>query len=591
MTSRISKDSLIKAYDTGYRSFNWMSRLAKKHIDLVSDVNLEALLEGKDAKKKVQAVEPLKIYRALMANGPSESLEVLQLLSDEQVTRIMDYDSWNEGALAPKKAFQWLALYADISKKELYTRFKSLEEEYQLALLSPFIRVFDPEEYENMSDAEQDALFSFPGNAAYYKVLTEDPVVEKFIHDLLDATMEENMEYALSLVAHASYLPPNENEQAITQFRNARNEEDGFIPYEEAVTAFYPLKNFKEMASKWNAVNVSSTKEGLVQNSAVSQHFMMLVLEEGTKSVWDSKQAKEISDSFIYLANQLASVVGVEPGELEDLKRVLEQAYAVCGFSLQLLSKDDPEFAAKILAAEYPKAIFRFGVSQIHSLRLDVLDELERMGVENLSQLKANVVAGKFGLCLDWLDKELIEKYGVLFVEILKGLFNRFTLAPKALNFSSIQEAERIEFVALDSVELFEGLKLEVASLTQLAKLAKAANAEVNGNIEKVLTKAIASVLSGGKFINFMVSDKHVDALVSATREDLEESLNNLIASIPDIIGSEEVGLKFSRNNLGKTDLSNKVSSYLMTYAMNLMAALESSKGDASALRQYIENL
>ena len=71
MTSRFSKESLVKAYDNGFRSFNWMSRLAKKHVELSNDVNLEALVSDKKAKEKVQEIEPIKMYRALMAAGPA----------------------------------------------------------------------------------------------------------------------------------------------------------------------------------------------------------------------------------------------------------------------------------------------------------------------------------------------------------------------------------------------------------------------------------------------------------------------------------------------------------------------------------------
>ena len=161
MTSRFSQDSLIKAYDKGYRSFNWISRLAKKHVDLVGDIDLNKIILDKKAKDKVQAIEPIKFYRALMANGASDSLEVLQLASNEQVTRILDYDVWNEGRIVPRKAFNGYLYFSEISKKELFSRFKSLEEEYQLALLSPFIRVFEEEEYENLSDVEQDSLYAF----------------------------------------------------------------------------------------------------------------------------------------------------------------------------------------------------------------------------------------------------------------------------------------------------------------------------------------------------------------------------------------------------------------------------------------------
>ena len=47
-------------------------------------------------------------------------------------------------------------------------------------------------------------------------------MIENAIDELLSAIMQENMEYALSLVGHAAYVPPHENESILVQFRNSK---------------------------------------------------------------------------------------------------------------------------------------------------------------------------------------------------------------------------------------------------------------------------------------------------------------------------------------------------------------------------------
>ena len=430
MTMRISKESLIRAHDSGYRSFKWMSRLAKKHLELATDVCLKELTGLKNAKERVQQVEPITVYRALMAEGASDSLEVLELLSSEQVTRILDYDAWSEGRLIPQRAFQWLALYADISKKALYERFKDLEEEYQLSLLSPFVRIFEPDEYEELSEEKQDQLHSFPGQAIYYEITTENHEIEKFIVDLLDATMTENMEYALSLVAHAAYLPPNESELAITQFRNARNEEDGFIPYDEARSVFYEIDHVK-MKEKWNAL-LPSSEDGLkvIGMKSNPEQFFLRTLAAGNEEVWSDEEKNNVSRSYLHLSNQLASVVGIEPGDLFELKKILEQTYCLTGFALESLSSGDPKIAAKILISEYPKTLFRYSVSVVGQLRKEVVSLWTAQEIPEISKFRGFFEAGKYGLCIDWLDNNILDKQGAYFTEVFKGLFNRFVLVP-----------------------------------------------------------------------------------------------------------------------------------------------------------------
>ena len=579
MTSRFSQESLIKAYDKGYRSFNWISRLAKKHVDLVGDVDLNKIILDKKAKEVVQAIEPMKFYRALMANGASDSLEVLQLASDEQVTRILDYDTWHEGRLVPRKAFQWLSLYAEIGKKELYGRFKALEEEYQLALLSPFIRVYEEEEYENLSDVEQDALYSFPNNSIYYKILTDDSVVEKFIHDLLTATMEENMEYALSLVAHASYLPPNESEQSISQFRNARNEEDGFVPYEEAVTAFYPIDD-KKLEAKWNALAVSAS-EGLTvtANGSISgEPFLAKVLQFGSEELWTARQSKELNDSFMYLANQLASSLGVEPGDLEELKKLLEQVYSLTGFALQTLSNDDYKLAASILREEYPKTLFRFSVTRAHHLRRDVISFLRNAKIEGVETLDEYYTSSKYGMCLDWIDKNLISKIGLHEAEVLKGLFNRFVLCPRDTGLSSDDSADRFEFSSLENTESYEFLETEIASICSLIQLSLMTNDGTFANIESTLIRSMASVFAGGKFINRMFSAEAADKVLATTAEDRKSKLDELFVSMPSLLSQINVSVEFKSMNVDNDKVASAVIGKLSSLALGLETSIANAE-------------
>ena len=79
----------------------------------------------------------------------------------EQFTRILDYDVWLVENFQQKSIPVVISIW-QCQEAEL-SRFINLEEEYP-ALLGPFIKVFEPDEYENLSDVEQDKLSSFPGS-------------------------------------------------------------------------------------------------------------------------------------------------------------------------------------------------------------------------------------------------------------------------------------------------------------------------------------------------------------------------------------------------------------------------------------------
>ena len=250
MASRLSEDSLKAVYDTGHQN---LAIQMSPSLDLLTgpSVDLEALLVAEDPTAAVQAVAPQALYQALVNKGPEDALEVLLHLSEEQLVRIFDYDCWNDGRLAPLKAFRWLTLFKEHGPEELAKRFRELDEEYQLALIGPFVKMYDEDEYEKLSQPEQDSLNRMPCGTLFYRVTSDDPRIEEFITGLFEAIMTGDINYAYAVLTHASFLPPNEQEELIARFRKARLEEDGFVAFEDSLAAFNRL-DLDELKRRWS---------------------------------------------------------------------------------------------------------------------------------------------------------------------------------------------------------------------------------------------------------------------------------------------------------------------------------------------------
>ena len=79
MASRLSEESLKAAYASGHQA---LAIRHDKSLDALREpgVDLEALLLDEDPEAAVQAVPPQPLYRALLARGLEDSLEVLQLV-------------------------------------------------------------------------------------------------------------------------------------------------------------------------------------------------------------------------------------------------------------------------------------------------------------------------------------------------------------------------------------------------------------------------------------------------------------------------------------------------------------------------------
>jgi hypothetical protein len=215
----LSEEAVIQSLDTGWQSLVWKSNFPLKSAPLVPSVDFKALLDAKDPVAAAESVPRRDMYLALVSQGPEDALEVLPLLSQEQFVSIIDNEAWQDGRLSVYQAIRWLDLYRNISSEQLYRRFRELDEEYQVALLNPFIEMVDEETFEKLGQEDQDKFTAMPCNTLWWRVKDGDEKVQEFVQSLLQASISEDPAYIYSLLGMAAMLPPNEQEALIKQFR------------------------------------------------------------------------------------------------------------------------------------------------------------------------------------------------------------------------------------------------------------------------------------------------------------------------------------------------------------------------------------
>lgn len=428
MSDRLSEEALIRSLDSGWRSLVWRDPFSSKNGQLNSAVNLDAILHGKDPEGMAQAVPRRDMYLAIVAAGPEEALEVLPLLSDEQFVSIIDNEAWRDGHLAVHQAIRWLDLYKHLGAEQLYKRFRQLDEEYQVALLNPFIEMVDEEAFEKLPQEEQDRFTALPCNTLWWKVKGGDDKVQEFVTSLVGASMSEDPAYVYSLLGMAAMLPPNEQEALLKQFRDARLEEDGFVSAEESLELFGPFLAGKDLLDKWSAIHRPTAKT-LAKKDDKKVLFLDSVLRLAASSgMADSVAVENVQKGFAYLANAVSAACQVEPDDVAGLASLLQQVKCMSSFGLEALSKGDESKAVEILFTEYPKVVFRFALSLFDAIRLEAISGLQAIDDKLAKKIELYWRAGKFGAALWMIDKNLAGKMEPESVEILKGLFNRFPM-------------------------------------------------------------------------------------------------------------------------------------------------------------------
>jgi hypothetical protein len=428
MSDRLSEEALIRSLDSGWRSLVWRDPFSSKNSQLTTTVDLNAILHGKDPEALAHAVPRRDMYLAIVAAGAEEALDVLPLLSDEQFVSIIDNEAWRDGHLAVHQAIRWLDLYKHLGPEQLYKRFRQLDEEYQVALLNPYIEMVDEEAFEKLPQEEQDRFTALPCNTLWWKVKGGDEKVQEFVSSLIGASISEDAAYVYSLLGMSAMLPPNEQEALLKQFRDARLEEDGFVSTEESLELFAPFAASKALLDKWSGIHrpVSTT---LTKKDDKKVLFLDSVLRLASSSgMADSVAVENVQKGFAYLANAVSAACQVESDDVAGLTSLLQQVKCMSSFGLEVLSKGDESKAIEVLFTEYPKVVFKFALSLFDAIRLEAISGLQARDDKLAKKVELYWRAGKFGAALWMLDKNLAGKMEPESVEILKGLFNRFPM-------------------------------------------------------------------------------------------------------------------------------------------------------------------
>lgn len=462
--ARLTEDSVKMSWDSGHRSLQW--NVDKTVTSMIPSVDFKALLDAKDPAAAVQAVDRRVMYLALTNASQEEALEIMPFLSKEQFVAIIDYEGWHENRFSIHNVIRWLDVYKHLGLDQMFQRYHELDEEYQIGLLSPYIELLDEEEYEKLGHDQQDQFRPLPCNTLWYRVKGNDEKVEEFVAALIQGGLGVDVSYTYSLLSHAAYVPPNEQEDLMTQFRNARLEEDGFALYEESRALFAPFDGQRYYEQFKHADHHSETVvQGLMHHQWTGYGlFLDAVMGKlvGAPNI-DFEAQENLKISFIQLANMLAAACHIQPDDISSLTKILDQSRHIVSLGLEVLSAGNVERGQEILMQERPKTVFQFGLSIINTLRDDALESMRQHDWPSFDKIKAYYDELKFGSLLWTIDTALLATAGFETTEMLKGLFNRFPMLAEETK--EQDGANRIQFRPVGSIADVQKLNDSVAKL------------------------------------------------------------------------------------------------------------------------------
>jgi len=356
----------------------------KYNIQDIDDRPQLMALDPKDAMERIlQDPQPLPLvhsfpeqdlYFLIHDIGPEDTLPLLSLASDRQWEHIVDLEAWQKDQIDVKSVARWLGLLLDADPDRFIRWFLEQKLEFIEFYLYRNIEVRIREHDQDLSELSSD-FFSLDDS---YFIRIVEPVKDeadqisddqrkKFLTKFIKHLADFDHRTYQHVMLEATHVLPAESEEKCYHWRNVRLAEKGFLPFDEAVGIYQPIK----------PQNIGQYKIDRLPNSddssavfSISQYPMRLLKEDNhftraLATLAGSPALPGIQAEFASLCNRIIVADHKTVRDRQELRQIVKKACGFISLGLERLAKDqadmNPRQAAELFI-KYPLAqIFRVG--------------------------------------------------------------------------------------------------------------------------------------------------------------------------------------------------------------------------------------
>ena len=341
-------------------------------------------LDPKDAMERIlQDPQPLPLvhsfpeqdlYFLIHDIGPADTLPLLSLASDRQWEHIVDLEAWQKDQIDVKSVARWLGLLLDADPDRFIRWFLEQKLEFIEFYLYKNIEVRVREHDQDLSELGSD-FFSLDDS---YFIRIVEPVKDegdeisddqrkKFLTKLIKHLADFAHRTYQHVMLEATHVLPAESEEKCYHWRNVRLAEKGFLPFDEAVGIYQPIKPQNIGQYKIDRLADSDDSSAVF---SISQYPMRLLKEDNhftraLATLTGSPALPGIQAEFASLCNRIIVADHKTVRDRQELRHIVKKACGFISLGLERLAKDqagmNPRQAAELFI-KYPLTqIFRVG--------------------------------------------------------------------------------------------------------------------------------------------------------------------------------------------------------------------------------------
>ncbi len=351
-------------------------------MGLSAERALDRILDDPQPGALVHSFPEQDFYLLVNEIGPEDSLPLLALATNKQWDHLVDLGVWQKDRIELNSVTRWMNLLLEADPRRFLKWF--LEEQlnfiefYLFKNLEVRIREHDQDtadfgdEYFTLDDVYYLKFIDIPTETESEKLTDENR--RSFLTKFAQSLAAYDHDVFQSVLLEATHVIPNETEEDCFHWRSVRLAEKGFLPFDEAIGIYQPIKpqDLEKTKPKFiprSADEISSLPVPIspLRELKEDNHFTRALQKIAPANVLQQLQAE-----FANLCNQIGVADHQSIAEREILRGIVKKAggYISIGLEQMLKAKEvDPALAAALITRYPLQDVFRVGFGSALKLK------------------------------------------------------------------------------------------------------------------------------------------------------------------------------------------------------------------------------
>ncbi len=322
---------------------------------------LERILGERNPRKVIEELPSGDFFWLVKKIGSDESHPLLELATPDQWQYLLDLEIWDRDEINVGETLSWLQRLFEADSRRTVLWLLGEGSHLTYFIFQKSIEVILQEEDEKEHEIPE-GFFTHDGVLYLH---AHDPEFEPFLRELTGAMAAANLPAYRTLMSGLASVIQSEMEEGMYRMRNRRLAENGFLPFEEAISIYSPLspEQLNREGKLPPIVDITPDDESraLVPFLPLYEGKQVGFLQDALEAVRDPVLMDRLRLEFAGIANQIASAEGLARMELDGLVGTTRKAAGYLNIALEELTGRDPGPAGDLLEKNTLTSLFRAG--------------------------------------------------------------------------------------------------------------------------------------------------------------------------------------------------------------------------------------